>query len=39
MSVMIIRGKEYMVCQYKEIYKQYGCKAKTFVKEGDRCWN
>jgi hypothetical protein len=33
MSVVIIGGNECMVCQYKEICKKHGCKAKIFVKE------
>ena len=33
MSVVIIGGNECMVCQYEEICKRYGCKAKVFVKE------
>jgi hypothetical protein len=33
MSVVIIGGNECMVCQYKEICKKHGCKAKVFVKE------
>jgi hypothetical protein len=32
-SVVIIGGNECMVCKYKEICKQHGCKAKVFVKE------
>lgn len=32
MSVVIIGGNERMECQYKEICKQYGCKAKIFTK-------
>jgi hypothetical protein len=33
MSVVIIGGNECMVCQYEEICKKHGCKAKVFVKE------
>lgn len=33
MSVVIIGGNECMVCQYQEICKKHGCKAKVFVKE------
>ncbi|MGN0298907.1 MAG: DUF2325 domain-containing protein [Lachnospiraceae bacterium] len=33
MSVVIIGGNECMVCQYEEICKKYGCKAKVLVKE------
>ena len=33
MSVVIIGGNERMVCQYTDICKDYGCKAKVFVKE------
>ena len=30
MSVVIIGGNERMVCQYTDICKDYGCKAKVF---------
>jgi len=33
MSVVIIGGNERMVCQYEEICKKHGCRAKIFVKE------
>ncbi len=33
MSVVIVGGNERMVCQYQNICKQYGCKAKVFAKE------
>ena len=33
MSVVIVGGNERMVCQYENICKSYGCKAKVFVKE------
>lgn len=33
MSVVIIGGNECMVCQYEEICRKHGCKAKVFVKE------
>lgn len=33
MSVVIIGGNERMVCQYTDICKDYGCKAKVFLKE------
>lgn len=33
MSVVIIGGNERMVCQYTDICKDYGCKAKVFSKE------
>ena len=33
MSVVIVGGNERMVCQYEDICKSYGCKAKVFVKE------
>lgn len=33
MSVVIVGGHERMVCQYKDICKGHGCKAKVFVKE------
>ena len=31
MSVVIIGGNECMVCKYKQLCKQYNCKAKVFV--------
>jgi hypothetical protein len=33
MSVVIIGGNEGMVCQYEELCRYYGCKAKVFAKE------
>lgn len=33
MSVVIVGGNERMVCQYQDICKRHGCKAKVFVKE------
>lgn len=33
MSVVIIGGNERMVCQYENICKSYGYKAKVFAKE------
>lgn len=33
MSVVIIGGNERMVCQYSDICRDYGCKAKVFAKE------
>jgi hypothetical protein len=33
MSVVIVGGNERMVCQYENICKGYGCKAKIFPKE------
>ena len=33
MSVVIIGGNERMANLYEDICKQYGCKAKVFVKE------
>lgn len=33
MSVVIVGGNERMVCQYEDVCKNYGCKAKVFVKE------
>ena len=33
MSIVIIGGNERMVCQYTDICKDYGCKAKVFPKE------
>ena len=33
MSVVIIGGNERMVCQYENICREYGCKAKVFAKE------
>lgn len=32
MSVVIIGGHERMACQYKQICKDYNCKAKVFTK-------
>ncbi|MDR3237805.1 MAG: DUF2325 domain-containing protein [Spirochaetia bacterium] len=31
MSIVIIGGNDCMVCRYKEICKEYGCKAKVFT--------
>ncbi len=33
MSIVIIGGNERMVCQYSDICKNYGCRAKVFAKE------
>ncbi len=33
MSVVIVGGNERMACQYADICKCYGCKAKVFTKE------
>lgn len=33
MSVVIVGGNERMECQYADICKSYGCKAKIFTKE------
>ena len=33
MSIVIVGGHERMVCQYEDICKGYGCKAKVFAKE------
>ena len=33
MSVVIVGGNERMVCQYEDICKGYGWKAKIFAKE------
>lgn len=33
MSIVIVGGNERMVCQYEDICKCYGCKAKIFPKE------
>lgn len=33
MSIVIIGGNECMACQYENICKDYGCKAKVFAKE------
>ena len=33
MSVVIVGGNERMVCQYEDICKGFGCKAKVFAKE------
>lgn len=32
MSVVIIGGNECMECQYKELCKEFNCKAKVFAK-------
>ena len=31
MSVVIIGGNECMICKYKQLCKEYNCKAKVFV--------
>ncbi|MDR1001127.1 MAG: DUF2325 domain-containing protein [Clostridiales bacterium] len=31
MSVVIVGGHDRMVCQYKDICKEYGCKAKVYT--------
>lgn len=33
MSIVIVGGNERMVCQYQDICKNHGCKAKVFPKE------
>ena len=33
MSVVIVGGNERMACQYMDICKNHGCKAKVYVKE------
>ena len=33
LNIVIIGGNERMVCQYQDICKNYGCKAKVFPKE------
>ena len=33
MGVVIVGGNERMVCQYEDICKCFGCKAKVFAKE------
>lgn len=33
MSIVIVGGNERMVCQYEDICKCYGCKAKVLAKE------
>lgn len=33
MSIVIVGGNERMVCQYENICKSHGCRAKVFVKE------
>lgn len=35
MSVVIIGGNECMACQYKNLCKEFGCKAKVFCKFND----
>lgn len=34
MSVVIVGGHDRMVCQYKQICRNYKCKAKVFTKMG-----
>ena len=31
MCVLIVGGNERMVCQYKDVCKNYGCEAKVFI--------
>jgi len=31
MSIVIIGGHDRMICQYKDICKEYGCKAKVYT--------
>ncbi len=31
MSVVIVGGNDRMVCQYKDVCKDYGCRAKVFT--------
>ena len=33
MSIVIIGGNECMVCQYKKICRDYGCRVKVYAKE------
>lgn len=33
MSIVIIGGNECMICEYKNICKRFGCKAKIFAKK------
>ena len=33
MSIVIVGGNERMVCQYEDICRGYGCRAKVFAKE------
>ena len=33
MSIVIIGGNECMVCQYQDICKRFGCKAKVYAKK------
>lgn len=33
MSIVIVGGNERMVCQYEDICKGFGCRAKVFAKE------
>ena len=33
MSIVIVGGNERMVCQYEDICRDYGCRAKVFAKE------
>ena len=34
MSVVIVGGNDRMVCQYKDVCKDYGCRAKVFTPDG-----
>ena len=36
MSIVIVGGNERMVCQYQNICKNYGCKAKVICKRKRR---
>ena len=36
MSVVIIGGNERMVCQYSDICRGFGCKAKPLQRKMDR---
>ena len=31
MSIVIVGGNDKMICRYKEVCKQYNCKAKVFT--------
>ena len=39
MSVVIVGGNECMACQYADICKRHGCKAKVFTKKAGNLGN
>ena len=36
MSVVIIGGHDRMVCQYRQIFQKYKCKAKVFTQMSEK---